>query len=117
MRDSIKFTDSLRDVIVKMCEGNPGALSVLMELAKRGTDGFITMLDLDDMNLRGPAIWVAYKDFCAHDIDKLTAACRSRDPEMVKAVNQELPDRRCVVGGASHQPQASFDAALTQDAS
>ena len=90
-REPIGLQDSFMQVVTKLSEGNPGALTVLMALLKRqDTDppGLITMLDLDDMGMRGSQIWVAYKDHCGHDIEKLVELCRSRDQDMIDTVNR-----------------------------
>lgn len=78
--------DSDRQVFLTMCEGNPGALSVLMKLAEDPM-GLIYILDLDDMGMRGSQIWVAYKDHCKQDIAAFKKALSDRDPAMVATVN------------------------------
>ena len=51
--------------IYHLSEGNPGALSVLMQL------DFNHLVALNRTDLRGSMIWVAYKDICAEDITTL----------------------------------------------
>ena len=101
-RQSIELTDSFQDVVVKMSQGNPGACTVLCEILKANpVDGLTVLLHADDMDLRGPALWVAYKDVCKEDLDKLIAAIKTRSPELVRDVNAELGDHSVCVGGAS----------------
>lgn len=89
MRKLIQLNENLQEMIVKLAEGNPGGLTVLMELYKEQEIGVIgTFLHLDDMNIRGSQLWVAYKDYCKKDLSKLISAVESRDPEMVKTVNE-----------------------------
>ena len=77
------------DILVTMSEGNPGAISVLSQLM-RGDHGIADVLNLEDMNMRGSQIWVAYKDHCGQDIAKLCRLVRERDPGMIETVNQEM---------------------------
>ena len=72
----IVTTDTVGDVVVKMCEGNPGAMTVCAELLEE-PEGFFCLLDLDTLRCYGPNIWVAYKDICSEDIHKLKADLRS----------------------------------------
>ena len=85
-RSRIDLTDNLVEVIVKMAEGNPGAVTVLAQLAKDPI-GLMDILHLDDMNMRGPQIWIGYKDHCKSDLEAFRKAIRDRDPAMVATVN------------------------------
>jgi hypothetical protein len=86
----ITLTDSPMDAIVKLCAGNPGAIRVCTELVKTGGDdpfkGFMLLLDADDMGLKGSSLWIAYKDHCGQDINKLADSLRSRDKAMIATV-------------------------------
>lgn len=75
-------------MIVEMSEGNPGALSVLAGLFKEPED-LVVILGLDDMNIRGTQIWVAFKDFADRDLHVLRWSIMDRSPEMVEIVNRE----------------------------
>lgn len=102
-REKITGSDNLQSIMVKMSEGNPGALSVLVQMReKQGEMAFMEMLSLDDMNIRGSQIWLGYKDHCGEDIDKFLKCVKDRDDEMVKTIN-EYPDGKelAVHGGAS----------------
>lgn len=102
-RKSITGDMSLEDVILEMCEGNPGGLNVMMSMMHQlGTmDAVRNILLLDDMDIRGSQIWVAYKDHCGGDMDKFTKLIMSRDLEMIATVNRECPDRVAVRNGGS----------------
>ena len=102
MRPKIELTDSTQDVFVKMSEGNPGALTVLMDMFNGDPNNVLLVLSLDDMNIRGPQIWVGYKDYCGamregdekppskeEILARFMKAIEDRDPEMVKAINDE----------------------------
>lgn len=111
MRDEIKagekisLTDSPKDIVIKMSEGNPGAINVMMALLTQEAGEpvadlrFMDLLHMDDMGMRGPAIWIGFKDHCGQDLAKFRAAIRSRDPEMVKTIQAEGYD--VATGGKS----------------
>jgi len=89
-REPINLSDSTQDTLVKMSEGNPGAISVLMQLLQRDDPAaLMTLLSLDDMNMRGPQIWVGYKDHCGSDIELFAEKIGARDQGMVDVVNNE----------------------------
>lgn len=88
-RDKIGLHMNMVDVLVALAEGNIGAVQVLTQLCEAPT-GFLDCFHLDDMNMRGPQIWVAYKDVCGSDIEVLRKKIKTRDAEMVAAVNKEM---------------------------
>jgi len=72
---------------VKLAEGNPGAAQVCALILRADPDwGYCTLLDLDDMGLRGSAIWVAYKDYAKQDLPTLVRALKERSPELIAAM-------------------------------
>ena len=89
--------------IVEMAEGNIGAIRVLTDLCQPDLMmGFMTILGLDDMNIRGPQIWIAFKDYCGQDIEKLRAVIKARDPAMVAMINERSGIKeQAVTSGAS----------------
>ncbi len=103
-RKDIDLNMNMIDLLILMSEGNPGAASVLAQLAKR-EDGFIRILSLDDMNIRGSQIWVGYKDVCGSDIDKFIRAIKNRDTEMIDHINEKgilgNHEHKAVKSGAS----------------
>ena len=86
-REKINLMSSCQDLAILMCEGNPGALSVIMQLIQ--SENTIALLNLDDMNIRGTQIWIGYKDYCGEDINKFVGCLNSRDPKMVARINKE----------------------------
>jgi len=78
MRERIGFNDTTKDILIRMSEGNPGGLTVMMELLKDG-DNLIRLFDLDDMNIWGTQIWIGYKDYCESDIKKFIECVKYRD--------------------------------------
>ena len=87
MRNKIKLYDTKPSILIKMAEGNPGGLNVLIDLSHTMDDFFTYILSLDDMNIRGSQIWVGYKDYCNQNIDDFKNAIKARDPEMVRVIN------------------------------
>lgn len=84
-REKLDLGSSSQEMFITMSEGNPGALRVIMELAKGRMH---TVLFLESMNMRGWQIWEAYK-YCGQDLDRLTMAVALRDHGMVGHVNRE----------------------------
>lgn len=62
--------DTVKDGILKIADGNPGALSVLTQLIKL-RDGWMAVGAFDRLRLYGPMIWLCYKDLLGSDINKL----------------------------------------------
>lgn len=82
----IKLDDTPLQAVVKMSEGNPGAIKVLMEIMKKS--GIITICHLDDLQIRGWKIWYGYKDYCKEDLDKFIECATKRDQKMIDFINE-----------------------------
>ena len=78
--------DTARSALLKLSEGNPGALRVLCDLLRR-EDGTMLLLHADDMGLRGSSVWLGFKDFAKENYDTFAKALVERDPEMVRVIN------------------------------
>ncbi len=87
IREEINMTASTKDMLFLLSEGNPGGLNVLMQLVAKSE--LFTILNMNDMNIRGTQIWLCYKDVCGQDMDLLIEKCRNRDEDMVKYVNEQ----------------------------
>lgn len=98
------LTDTVQDVIVKITEGNPGALSVCM-LALQHTktidpqaafEGLGVLLSFDDMGIYGSRIWMLYKDVCNQKIGHMLAILRARqlgflpEAELQQAIDGQI---------------------------
>lgn len=86
MPNRVALTDTTRDVVVKLCEGNPGAINVMMMVLKDGNQidpdaapmgGLMTLLRFDDLDIVGPRIWLLYKDVCGSDVTRLMGVMRA----------------------------------------
>jgi len=100
-RGKLGLNMSAMDIAVEMSEGNPGACAVIGMILGKGPSSWFTLLDLDDMNIRGPQIWVGYKDHCKENIDDFIAAVKRRDAQMIATINKECPEWKAVKAGAS----------------
>jgi hypothetical protein len=71
----INLSDTFMTAIVKMSDGNPGAVTALMALStvKPTVDPefamgpYAPLLSLDTHQIYGSAIWILYKDVCKQD--------------------------------------------------
>lgn len=81
----IKLEDTTLDMVMKMSEGNPGAVSVIAQILKTGAlidpddafGGLGTILHMDTWGIRGPKIWMLYKDVCGQDLVKTIGMTRA----------------------------------------
>jgi len=87
-RKKLNVNESVANVAAQMCEGNPGAIAALSSILTKRDDGLLVVLSLDDMNIRGCQIWVAYKDWAGGDVDKLAKGAFDRDQSMIDMVNE-----------------------------
>ncbi len=103
-RPKIELEDTTFEVIYKISEGLPGAMVGITDLMKSDEAGFMLLLGLDDMNIRGSQIWEAYKYLYHEDGKKFAQAVKNRDKKMVDFINEELATvggEKAVTGGAS----------------
>ena len=103
-REKINLNDNTMDILFKMSEGNPGAMAVMNQIIQvQSGKGVFTILELDDMNIRGSQIWIAYKDHCQEDIQKFIKLINKRDQDLVNTVNQNYSTEIAVTSGASFE--------------
>lgn len=88
----LDVNDSTQQILIKMSEGNPGALSVVFKILqeKDGDEAIPVLLNLDSMDIRGSRIWLGYKDYCNEDLDKFCQEAFNRSPEMINFINKEM---------------------------
>jgi len=64
------MNEEVKDRVIKLCAGNPGALRVLIDLVS--TQKPDRMLEpLEAQGVQGPGIWILYKDICNQQLDAL----------------------------------------------
>lgn len=83
----IDLTDNKLSMLMKMADGNPGALTVLMECMKLekeidpdsafGEIGIGCVLALDTYNIYGSSIWILYKDVCNQNMTDFMGLLRA----------------------------------------
>jgi hypothetical protein len=79
----INLNDTMMDVALKMSEGNPGAVTVVIQLLSSKHDpdswcgGFGNLMSLDTHGIYGSNIWVLYKDVCAQNILNVVTVLRA----------------------------------------
>jgi len=70
----IELTDSVMDVVVKLAEGNPGAITVILGIMEHGKsidpipDPIMVLAHFDELGIYGHKIWELYKDVCHEDL-------------------------------------------------
>ena len=77
----IELSDTMQDAIVKLSEGNPGAINVMMTMLESGGEidpdsalgGFGNILSL----IYGPRIWMLFKDVCRQNINATVGLLRT----------------------------------------
>lgn len=82
--ERITATDNAQSAIMKLAEGNPGALSVCCQLYKEAEridpdaifGGLSVLLSLDSFNIYGADIWMLYKDVCRESLVDVCAVLR-----------------------------------------
>lgn len=84
MNERIKLTDSTMSAIVKMSDGNPGAMNVLMQLLQPNNidpdnvmGGMGVILTLDSIGIYGSDIYVLNSDLCERNLAKMLAVLRA----------------------------------------
>ena len=84
-KERIDFKDSVMEAVLKIAEGNPGALRVCMELYQHTGNidpdsafgGLGSILALDSLGIYGSKIWMLYKDVCKEDLVSMVIVLRS----------------------------------------
>ena len=96
----IKLTESISDSLPLLHEGNKIAEEIIKKILRRGDVFSLILLDMDDMNIRGEQVCVAYA-WCQQNLDLLYRDVKKRCPKLVRAVNYFIKDPRACTGGAT----------------
>lgn len=80
----IELTDNTMDVIIKMSEGNPGAMNVLMQMLisnnidpDNAMGGLGAILLMDSFGIYGTDIYILNNDICERNLAKTLAVLRA----------------------------------------
>lgn len=89
-KERITLDDSMMNIVMKMADGNPGAVTgnpgavtVLFQLIADKNDpdswagGLGNLLSLDTLGIYGPDIWVLFKDVCGQNILNVVTVLRA----------------------------------------
>jgi len=99
----IELNDTLTDVLVKMAEGNPGAITALTAIYKAEPtadpksfwQGLGGILNLDSLEIYGPRIWMLFSDVCDRDPVAMLAVLRANQLGFLNAtaLNHAIDNR------------------------
>jgi hypothetical protein len=81
----INLEDTTLNMLIKMSDGNPGALDVMMKVLKDGEvidpdsvmGGLGVILSLDTHDIYGSHIWILYKDISGSDLVTMCGLLRA----------------------------------------
>ena len=73
----------IRGLVHELCDGSMGAINVCMMLAvvEKRVD---LVRRFKELGIRGPAIWVAWKDYAKQEVDQLAKGLFEDLPELNK---------------------------------
>ena len=80
----IGLADNQISAITKMCEGNPGAMNIMIEMTQSNDidpdafmGGFGKILSLDTLGIYGTDIYILHNDICERNMVKTFAVLRA----------------------------------------
>lgn len=82
-KERITLDDTMMNIVMKMADGNPGAVTVLVQLISDKNDpdswagGLGNLLSLDTHGIYGPNIWVLFKNVCGQNIVNVVTVLRA----------------------------------------
>ena len=99
----LTLEDTMQTALMKLSEGNPGALTALMDVLNNAAQidpdsvggGGMVILQLDDLGIYGPRIWMLYEDVCGHSVRRMMGVLRAVQLGIIGAeVLQKAIDNR-----------------------
>ena len=82
-KERITLDDTMMNIVMKMADGNPGAVTVLVQLlaSKHDPDSFAgglsNLMSLDTHGIYGSNIWVLFKNVCDQSILNVVTVLRA----------------------------------------
>ena len=67
---------SIKEAIIEMSEGNPGALTCMMEMMDSNPMALLDILFFDSLGIYGSKIYMLWNDCCDRDMNKLNETLR-----------------------------------------
>lgn len=69
---------SVQDMLITMCDGNPGALTCMMKMIQDDhMTGMLDILLFDSMGIYGSKIYMIWNDCCGRDMEKFKETLRA----------------------------------------
>lgn len=78
----------MKETVLELAEGNPGAAVALSELVKTQSDAPTLLSTLQERDVRGPYVWVGYKDHCGEDVDEFAEAIRTKSDALFEEIEE-----------------------------
>jgi hypothetical protein len=78
--------DAMLPALLKLVDGNPGAITVCMDIIKleeKIDPGSSHLINLEIFKICGSRIWMLYKDVCNQDLIKMLATLRALQHRML----------------------------------
>lgn len=104
----ITLNDSIQDMMIKMSDGNPGAVGALMSLLTDSTTdpdsalgGIGKIMSLDEYGIYGTDVYVFFNDICERDVKKMIGVMR--------AVQLGLLERETLKDACSRQDRSGCE--------
>jgi hypothetical protein len=82
----------LKRCVLEMGEGNPGAITVLLQIPSSiGVIEALTLYDqMKEMGIVGSKVWLAYKDASRENLYTMIQSIRSNDARMIEVINRSV---------------------------
>lgn len=91
MAEVLELFDTVKVILMKLSEGNPGALSVLTKILENDhPDRIFIFSNLDSLGIRGQKIWIGYKDYCNQDLNAFCDLVNLGNEDMINFINKEM---------------------------
>ncbi len=85
---------SIEEMLVTMSEGNPGALTFMIQMLNSDPMAFLDILLFDSMGIYGSKIYMVWNDCCNRDMRKFKETIQAfREGKFTKEEIQENLDR------------------------
>jgi hypothetical protein len=102
----IKLEMHINDALFAMSDGNPGAITVLMDSVTKNSEidpmnalgPWGLVLNLDEFEIYGHRIWGLYKNLCGEDLPRTTAVVRATQLGIIsrETLNQAIDGKTTI---------------------
>lgn len=77
--------DTIVELMVEVSDGNPGAVTALAEMMN---EDVAAIFAIHSSGLRGPQLWLAYKDYGKYDARKTLDAIQEKNERLVAVLDE-----------------------------